>query len=507
MHSTNRSIDSISNSLASENKYNVKQRWLHDNKEFSGVGKSILGISESNDLTHASTNRTVNPIAYGSDGKAFGVVPKELIDQINNAGDDWSTKSMAIETMYDIVQETSSMKGIVDYAPSFLKYLCKVLNNETNSKILSNLLKIINKVLSIDEVLYKVNHQTTSTYLVKKLADSNIQIRQLVMRSFLYIMKGCKQSTYLNILLPYLGSASWHIREEVLHLILVSFLKGRNDFDYFAIVDAIAKLLDDPKSTVRFTCRETLTTLVLKGDKNRVSEILYQLVERQEYNRLCDRFEAGSWPKFYEDSLMFDFPVHKTEVMSRASSRESHNSGRPGRPRNNIKSDRNKIGDSPLVSKEIVMNKINSNDLRENTSTFADNYKDGTKPSERMKKFNNSQPTMLKSHEGNNSMIEEYNNLYGVNNKNQVNNVNNNRNNQQSKNVSQNLRLLKTKMRLGSANSNDSEPYTNVSRKDIPQNPNNTSDNMYNNSSGKLKNSNNRNSNSLLVSKCINSLK
>lgn len=82
------------------------------------------------------------------------------------------------------------------------------------------------------------------------------------------------------MLLPFLGSTSCHIREEVLHLLMVSFLNGDNTFDYFTVVDSIAKLLDDPKSTVRFTCREALATLVFKGDKNKVCEILYEVVEK-----------------------------------------------------------------------------------------------------------------------------------------------------------------------------------------------------------------------------------
>lgn len=75
---------------------------------------------------------------------------------------------------------------------------------------------------------------------------------------------------------------------------IASFLKGDNTFDYFPIVDSIAKLLDDPKSTVRFAWVEALTTLVLKGDKNKVCEILIEIVERNEYNKLWDRFEAGN---------------------------------------------------------------------------------------------------------------------------------------------------------------------------------------------------------------------
>ena len=53
-------------------------------------------------------------------------------------------------------------------------------------------------------------------------------------------------------------------------------------------------MLDDPKSTVRFTCTETLATLSFKGDKNKLCEILYELVETKEYNRLCDRFELDN---------------------------------------------------------------------------------------------------------------------------------------------------------------------------------------------------------------------
>ena len=92
------------------------------------------------------------------------------------------------------------------------------------------------------------------------------------MRAFLTMMKNLnsKQTTYLNMLLPYLGSTNWHIREEVLHLILISFLMDTNTFDYFVVLDSIAKLLDDPKSTVRFTCKETLAALAFKGDKDKL---------------------------------------------------------------------------------------------------------------------------------------------------------------------------------------------------------------------------------------------
>lgn len=105
MRASNRSIDSISNSLIDDNKYNVKKRWMYDSKEFSDVGKSILGISEQRNDSHLygqnnfsdttftkSSSKNITSVAYGPDGKAFGVVPKELMVQIEEAGDDWNSK-------------------------------------------------------------------------------------------------------------------------------------------------------------------------------------------------------------------------------------------------------------------------------------------------------------------------------------------------------------------------------------------------------------------------------
>ena len=76
---------------------------------------------------------------------------------------------------------------------------------------------------------------------------------------------------------------------------IASFLNGNNNFDYFTVVDSIAKLLDDQKANVRFAATEALSTLVFKGDKNKIWEILYEIVERREYNRLWDRFDAGKY--------------------------------------------------------------------------------------------------------------------------------------------------------------------------------------------------------------------
>jgi hypothetical protein len=148
------------------------------------------------------------------------------------------------------------------------------------------LLKTVNIALENEDILNKVNVQTIVSHLVKKPTFSNIQVRKLTMQAFVFIMNKQKQEVFLNMLLPYLGSTSDHIREEVLHLIIASFIKGDNKFDYIPIVNAVGKLLDDPKANVRFASTEALSALVFKGDKEKVYEILYEIIERKEYNRL-----------------------------------------------------------------------------------------------------------------------------------------------------------------------------------------------------------------------------
>ena len=164
--------------------------------------------------------------------------------------------------------------------------------------------------------------------------------------------------------------------------------------------------------------------------------------------------------------MIFYFPYNANEVKSRASSRESGISNSSQRPSHHAKSGRSKIGDSPLTSKEFSINKISAKGV-DNLGTFADNYKNGLNPSERMRKFNSSQ---LKSPEKlddkNYQMFQDYNRNSNSLNKNlSENEREQNLNSDQSKsNITQNLRLLKTKMRLGSATSNESEAYTQNSK-------------------------------------------
>ena len=158
--------------------------------------------------------------------------------------------------------------------------------------------------------------------------------------------------------------------------------------------------------------------------------------------------------------MVFNFPYHKIEVNSRASSRESSLSNVSQRKELNQKGARSRIGDSQVTSKEFSVDRIHSNGIN-NSNTFADYYSSGLKPSERMKNFNQSQVPLIQNNDKKSSaMIGEYNtNSYGLNVGTYANNLDAHYNPDSSKGINQNLRLLKTKMRLNSATSNESEIY------------------------------------------------
>lgn len=171
---------------------------------------------------------------------------------------------------------------------------------------------------------------------------------------------------------------------------------------------------------------------------------------------------------------MFDFPIHTSEVMNRASSRESNFSESSRSANVKTKTTRSRIGDSPLTSKEFNFNDVSPppNNIQYPENTVGDNYRNGLKPSERMKKFSSGhEPGINDQYVHHHSMVDEYNNLGSARNETET------KGSTPSKNVTQNLRLLKNKMRLGSANSNSSEPYTNtVVRNHAPSSASKTRD-------------------------------
>ena len=78
--------------------------------------------------------------------------------------------------------------------------------------------------------------------------------------------------------MPYLNNSSnWHIREELLNVFILCFLKSRNfyDFDSMQVIEAFVLLLNDQKDKVRLMAKEALVTYASIGNKFSFKEIIF----------------------------------------------------------------------------------------------------------------------------------------------------------------------------------------------------------------------------------------
>ena len=86
------------------------------------------------------------------------------------------------------------------------------------------------------------------------------------------------QNNFCSLILPYLSNSSnWHIREELLNVLIVCFLRSRNfyEFDAFKIVEVLLKLLADNKARIKYLALEALACYSSIGNKFSLKEIVY----------------------------------------------------------------------------------------------------------------------------------------------------------------------------------------------------------------------------------------
>lgn len=134
--------------------------------------------------------------------------------------------------------------------------------------------------------------------MIKKLGDSKNIIRQEAICALISIYeimrKNQENNNFINLVLPYLtNSTNWHVREELLNIMIICFLKSRNfyEFDAFKVIEGILKLLEDTKDRVRMIAIETLVTYASIGNKLSIREIVFQLVDKYTYDIITHRLE------------------------------------------------------------------------------------------------------------------------------------------------------------------------------------------------------------------------
>ena len=110
------------------------------------------------------------------------------------------------------------------------------------------------------------------------------------------------QNNFVPLVLPYLyNSSSWHVREELLNVLIICFLKSKNiatygnsvyEFDQYKILEVLLQMLDDQKERIRFTALEAIVAFVSIGNKLSAQEIIYQLGDNSISELIKERLKA-----------------------------------------------------------------------------------------------------------------------------------------------------------------------------------------------------------------------
>ena len=117
-----------------------------------------------------------------------------------------------------------------------------------------------------------------------------------------------KDNNFIALILPYLNNSSnWHIREELLHLLIKCFLstKEPKEFDSYQILDSILRLFGDKKEKIRNLALEAIAAFASIGDRKKVNEILYSLkVDKDVRELVQSRLDYGMYPVLNQQGVV-----------------------------------------------------------------------------------------------------------------------------------------------------------------------------------------------------------
>jgi hypothetical protein len=144
---------------------------------------------------------------------------------------------------------------------------------------------------------------------VKKLADSKQIIRNEANKalfSIYGIMKAgpAKENNFVGLVLPYLtNSSNWHIREELLFLILkIIMTSDVQSLDILQLLSSAISLFGDSKEKIRNLALETVASVrQVSNQKFLMESLLHLQVDNEVIGLINQRLEQGMLPLLSEE--------------------------------------------------------------------------------------------------------------------------------------------------------------------------------------------------------------
>ena len=276
-------------------------------------GKSILeGLEKPRSFAFQSTS--LSSIAAGISGVylesnnknlVFGFIPTTLMQQLEDQ-ENWRLRVNAVQELENIVMSMENFNDVMPYMAVLIRFLNKLLE-DNNFKVSISTLNIIKEVICIQGAAQQSNITQILPICIKKLGDNKIAVRQCAFKVFLSLFRNSKSRNITSVIIPQLCEAlsdsNWHIREEVVIILLASMLDSI-EYDYFLLIPDLAKLLDDTKTKIRYVATEALA-FIAKKDQSEVISKLRPIVDDNAMNALMQRFQYKATPVLTEDYVEF----------------------------------------------------------------------------------------------------------------------------------------------------------------------------------------------------------
>ncbi len=156
----------------------------------------------------------------GQNNLVFGFLDEAIVDQLgeNCSWKDRTSAVEAIESRLNTILQSEKKVDFLPYSTSFLGFIIQFIS-DINFKISLTTVKMIAKLLCINNINFKKYYTQLVTALIEKLADSKVVIRHSVMKCCSLLIAQSKNSQFAFQAMRYLQHGNWHVREGALSLI------------------------------------------------------------------------------------------------------------------------------------------------------------------------------------------------------------------------------------------------------------------------------------------------
>jgi hypothetical protein len=256
-----------------------------DSGGYSGNGRR----GSYGDGSHAASSRLV-----------YGFVSPSLCEELADAN--WQVRAMAIEQLHSVVGNLQDYSVLISHLSSFMGFLLSLLD-DPNFKISLTTLQIIGILVDRVGSHLKPYLQVFVPNLVEKLGDNKIVIRQANFKVLSRLVMTLSPKQLLPMLISSLGHRNWHIREEIVHLIVHMLLSPNNyDYDYHHLVSVLGRLLEDSKPKV---CTAALDCLaVIHSQVGNRFDGMVPVLSPQAADALTQRLRSEQLPIITGDGLV-----------------------------------------------------------------------------------------------------------------------------------------------------------------------------------------------------------